>query len=56
MEKIGLDAVIFLRFLRMVRNIFLVLSVFGCGILIPVNLIGGSKFYKQWGSIATLMK
>jgi hypothetical protein len=55
-EKIGLDGVIFLRFLRMLRNIFLVLSVFGCAILIPVNVVGGSAFYKQWDNIATLMK
>lgn len=40
----------------MVRNIFLVLSVFGCGILIPVNVVGGSAFYEQWDNIATLMK
>jgi hypothetical protein len=30
--------------------------VFGCGILIPVNVVGGSNFYKQWSSISTLMK
>jgi len=40
----------------MLRNIFLVLTVFGCGILIPVNVVGGSNFYKQWHNIATLMK
>ncbi|KAL5404912.1 hypothetical protein PMIN03_008820 [Paraphaeosphaeria minitans] len=55
-EKIGLDAVVFLRFLRMLRNIFLVLSVFGCGILIPINVVGGSAFYEQWDNVATLMK
>ena len=44
-EKIGLDGVIFLRFLRMLRNIFLVLTAFGCAILIPVNVVGGSNFY-----------
>ncbi|KAF2643467.1 DUF221-domain-containing protein [Massarina eburnea CBS 473.64] len=55
-EKIGLDAVVFLRFLKMLRNIFGVLTVWGCGILIPINVIGGSKFYEQWSNIATLMK
>ncbi|KAF2795402.1 DUF221-domain-containing protein [Melanomma pulvis-pyrius CBS 109.77] len=55
-EKIGLDAVVFLRFLRMVRNIFVVLTIFGCGILIPVNVVGGHKFCEQWGNVATLMK
>jgi hypothetical protein len=55
-DKIGLDAVIFLRFLRMVRNIFLVATVIGCGILIPVNVVGGSNFYQQWKDVPTLMK
>jgi hypothetical protein len=55
-DKIGLDAVIFLRFLRMVRNIFCVMTVFGCGILIPVNVVGGSSFYNQWKNTATLLK
>ncbi|KAL2139713.1 hypothetical protein VTI28DRAFT_4846 [Corynascus sepedonium] len=34
---VGMDAAVFLRFTRMCRNIFLVLSLFGCAILIPVN-------------------
>ncbi|KAH7402466.1 hypothetical protein BKA66DRAFT_564382 [Pyrenochaeta sp. MPI-SDFR-AT-0127] len=55
-DTIGLDAVVFLRFLRMLRNIFVVLTVLGCGILIPVNVVGGSPFYEQWSSIPTLMK
>ncbi|KAF2192555.1 hypothetical protein K469DRAFT_731063 [Zopfia rhizophila CBS 207.26] len=37
-EKIGLEAVMFLRFLRMLRNIFIVLTIFGCGILIHVDV------------------
>lgn len=41
---IGLDATVFLRILRMCRNIFLTLSVIGCGILIPINLIKGKQF------------
>ncbi|KAF2681350.1 DUF221-domain-containing protein [Lentithecium fluviatile CBS 122367] len=55
-EKIGLDAVVFLRFLRMLRNIFAVLTVVGCGVLIPVTLVGGGAFYEQYDSIATLMR
>ncbi|ORY82107.1 hypothetical protein BCR37DRAFT_380043 [Protomyces lactucae-debilis] len=43
LERIGLDAVIFLRFLRMCRNYLLFLTVLGCGVLIPVNLIGTNK-------------
>lgn len=34
---IGLDATVFMRFTRMCRNVFLVLTVLGCTILIPVN-------------------
>lgn len=56
MDKIGLDAVIFLRFLRMIRNIFLIVTVIGCGILIPINVVGGSPFYRQWSNIPTLMR
>lgn len=35
----GMDAAIFLRFTRMLRNIFLVLAILGCGILAPINYI-----------------
>ncbi|OCK86274.1 DUF221-domain-containing protein [Lepidopterella palustris CBS 459.81] len=56
-EQIGLDATIFLRFTKMCRNIFLVLSAVGCAILIPVNVVGGHGMYKQWDhSINGLMK
>lgn len=55
-DTIGLDAVVFLRFLRMIRNIFIVLTAVGCGILIPINVVGGSPLYKQWKEIPTLMK
>lgn len=41
---IGLDAVVFLRILKMCRNIFLVLTMLGCGILIPINLAKGVKY------------
>jgi hypothetical protein len=40
---IGLDATIFLRVLRMCRNIFVIIAVAGCAILIPVNLSKGIK-------------
>ncbi|KAH5348161.1 hypothetical protein HBI48_180920 [Parastagonospora nodorum] len=55
-DKIGLDAVVFLRFMRMIRNIFCVVTALGCGILIPINVVGGSPFYKQWNSVPTLLK
>lgn len=37
-EQIGMDATIFLRFIRMVRNMFLILSLVGVGLIIPINL------------------
>ncbi|KNG47339.1 hypothetical protein TW65_05890 [Stemphylium lycopersici] len=55
-DTIGLDAVVFLRFLRMLRNIFIIITVAGCCILIPVNVVGGSPLYTQWKDISTLMK
>lgn len=55
-EKIGLDAVVFLRFLRMLRNIFLILAVIGCAVLIPINVTGGHALYSHWNNVATLMK
>ena len=42
-EKIGLDATVFLRFTRMCRDVFLVLAVVGVGILIPANIAGSHK-------------
>ncbi|KAI5294565.1 hypothetical protein KEM52_003718 [Ascosphaera acerosa] len=37
-DQLGLDATIFLRFARMCRNLFFVLAVLGCTIMIPVNM------------------
>ncbi|KAG9066632.1 hypothetical protein KI688_012540 [Linnemannia hyalina] len=39
-EKIGLDAVVFIRFIRMCRQVFIALTILGCGTLIPINIIG----------------
>lgn len=38
MEKIGLDAVAFLRFLRLLRWLFTGITLLTCGILIPINV------------------
>jgi calcium permeable stress-gated cation channel len=35
---IGMDATIFLRFTRMCRNLFVIMTVIGCSIMIPINL------------------
>lgn len=47
---VGLDATVFIRFTRMCRNMFLVLSVLGCCILIPVNYTKSVTFdnNNQW--------
>ncbi|KAL2860611.1 hypothetical protein BJX68DRAFT_225739 [Aspergillus pseudodeflectus] len=37
-DCIGLDATIFIRFTKMCRNIFIFLSIIGCGVMIPLNL------------------
>jgi hypothetical protein len=37
MHQIGMDATVFLRFVRMCRNIFLVLTLIGLCILVPVH-------------------
>ncbi len=41
--QIGMDATIFLRFVSMLRNMFLTLAVVGCAILIPVNMKSYNK-------------
>ncbi|KAA8646273.1 hypothetical protein EYZ11_000613 [Aspergillus tanneri] len=46
-DCIGLDAAIFLRFTKMCRNIFILLSVIGCGIMIPINLTQGGANSKD---------
>jgi hypothetical protein len=37
MQQIGMDATIFLRVMRMCRNIFVILAIVGVSVLIPVN-------------------
>lgn len=50
MEKIGMDAVVFLRFTRMLRNMFIALGLIGLCIMIPVNVTQGAEFLKSGGS------
>ncbi|KAF8526059.1 DUF221-domain-containing protein [Hysterangium stoloniferum] len=38
LEKIGLDAVVFLRFLRLLRYLFLVIAFLTCAVLLPINV------------------
>jgi len=46
-DKIGLDAVIFIRFVRMCRHVFIIMAVVGCGALIPVNIISTNRSQAQ---------
>src|SRR5207248_1837947 len=39
-EKIGCDAVVFLRFVRLCRRLMIVMCAIGLFILIPVNVMG----------------
>lgn len=54
-DRIGLDAIVFLRCAKMMRNIFLVLSVIGCGILIAVNITQSNGSAVPGTSAFTLM-
>lgn len=54
--QIGLDATLFLRFTRMCRNIFLVLTVLGCGILLPTYVVGGKSFYSNYSNVTLFAK
>ncbi|KAK4241972.1 protein OSCA1 [Achaetomium macrosporum] len=45
---VGMDAALFMRFTRMCRNIFVILSVLGCGMLIPVNWTNFSAADDKW--------
>ena len=40
----GMDATIFMRFTRMCRNMFVIMSILGCCILVPVNYTTGVVF------------
>jgi len=54
-DKIGLDAVIFLRFTRMLRNIFLILGLLGICVMIPVNITMSNKSITQGLSAFSIM-
>lgn len=56
MEKVGLDAALFIRFTKMCRNIFLVLTVIGCGVIIPINIVAGHGMYSNYSDVSTFMK
>ncbi|GBB83946.1 hypothetical protein RclHR1_01060010 [Rhizophagus clarus] len=39
-NEIGLDAVMFIRFIKLCQNVFLCLLVFGACIIVPINIFG----------------
>ncbi|RDA94037.1 hypothetical protein CP533_5300 [Ophiocordyceps camponoti-saundersi (nom. inval.)] len=45
-HQIGMDATVFLRFVRMCRNMFIVLALVGMTILVPVNVSNSIKEYQ----------
>ncbi|KAG5990554.1 hypothetical protein E4U43_004257 [Claviceps pusilla] len=47
MHQIGMDATIFLRFTRMLRNMFLILALIGIGVLLPINITSYQEFEDQ---------
>ena len=49
-EKTGMDATIFLRFTRMLRNMFLALSAVGFLLLLPANVISADRSQIKQGS------
>ena len=55
-DKIGMDAAVFIRFTKMCRNIFLVLTIVGCAILIPLNIKGANKHWNSSPQISNLIK
>lgn len=46
-HMIGLDATVFLRFARMCRNMFVVLAIVGCAMIIPINITKTMEFTKE---------
>jgi hypothetical protein len=43
-DKVGLDAAVFMRTVRMLRNIFTILTVIGCAVLIPTYLVTSAGY------------
>lgn len=43
LDKVGLDAVAFLRFLRMIRWLFTAIAILACGALLPINVVYNLK-------------
>lgn len=55
-NSVGLDATLFIRFTSMCRNIFIALTVVGCGIIIPVNVFSGKELYNAFDGVPAIAK
>lgn len=53
-EKVGLDATIFLRFTKMCRDIFVLVTIVAIAILLPANVISSKKNPSHNGGFLTL--
>jgi calcium permeable stress-gated cation channel len=53
-DKLGLDATVFLRFTRMCRNLFLVMSVIGIAVMIPVNVTNSNQSSGKLGAFVLM--
>lgn len=47
LDKVGMDAVAFLRFLRMLRWLFTAVAILSCAILMPINAVYNVKNVKD---------
>ncbi|KAI8989431.1 hypothetical protein BDB01DRAFT_848605 [Pilobolus umbonatus] len=47
LQKIGCDALLFIRFIRLVRKLLLCMSIIGIGVLIPINIVA-TKATGDW--------
>lgn len=54
-EKLGLDAAVFLRFIRMLRNIFGIAGVLGLLIMLPVNVTTGNSAVQDKNNVFATM-
>lgn len=54
-SSIGLDAIVFLRFTNMCRNIFVAMTVVGCAVMIPINIVLSRNDYTDTLSMFTTL-
>lgn len=43
LEKTGLDALVYIKFVKLCRNIFVLFAIVGCAVIIPINWIFNRK-------------